>query len=155
MESSRSSMMVHCIYCCHLWYWCFRFLGVWDTVGSVGLPGGLITDNNIFGFNDSLLGDHIERACQALAIGETRQDFVSSILESTLLYAHKPVAQICNKLHQTPAGKAKDQYVKQVWFSGAHSDVCHQPFLFLSLYMTDTISRSEAVTTITTCQTSR
>jgi len=85
-----------------------KFLGVWDTVGALGLPGPfkqLPWQEKIFGFNDSLLGDHIERACQALALNETRYDFAA------------------NKLSQTDAGRAKNQYVKQVWFSGAHADI--------------------------------
>ena len=57
-----------------------RFLGVWDTVGALGLPGPFREEQKVFGFNDSLLGDHIERACQALALNETRQDFVRLLL---------------------------------------------------------------------------
>ena len=59
----------------------FRCVGVWDTVGSFGLPGELsITSKKQgcpFGFPDRILGEHIERAYQALALNETRADFVS------------------------------------------------------------------------------
>ena len=34
---------------------------------------------SIFGFPDKLLGEHVARAYQALAINETRADFVSRI----------------------------------------------------------------------------
>jgi len=57
-----------------------RFLGVWDTVGALGLPEELPFGKRgytLFGFNDSQLGDHIEHACQALALNERRLDFVS------------------------------------------------------------------------------
>ena len=58
-----------------------RFLGVWDTVGALGLPGPFREESKIFGFNDSLLGDHIERAYQALALNETRPYFVCSLFD--------------------------------------------------------------------------
>lgn len=58
-----------------------RFLGVWDTVGALGLPGPF-RESKISGFNDSLLGDHIERACQALALNEMRLDFVCLLFDS-------------------------------------------------------------------------
>jgi len=56
-----------------------RFLGVWDTVGSVGMPEEIRTTeaHKMYGFHDSRLGEHVERACQALALQETRLDFVS------------------------------------------------------------------------------
>ena len=73
-------------------------------------------------FPDSTLGPHVERAYQALAIEETRTDFV------------------CNKWTQTDAGKRKKQVLQQVrfslfdgraiillfsqcWFTGSHADV--------------------------------
>jgi hypothetical protein len=50
-------------------------------VGSLGLPDELTLFSKkiktIFGFPDKLLGAHIERAYQALALNETRRDFVS------------------------------------------------------------------------------
>jgi Uncharacterized alpha/beta hydrolase domain (DUF2235) len=62
-------------------FFCFRCVGVWDTVGSFGLPEELLmySKNNgcPFGFPDRILGEHIERAYQALALNETRADFVS------------------------------------------------------------------------------
>ena len=58
-----------------------RIIGVFDTVGSVGMPEELSLTSqkikNIFGFPDHRLGDHIQRAYQALALDETRADFVS------------------------------------------------------------------------------
>ena len=61
----------------------FRCVGVWDTVGSFGLPEELSMSSKTtgcpFGFPDRILGEHIERAYQALALNETRADFVSFI----------------------------------------------------------------------------
>ncbi len=59
-----------------------RCVGVFDTDGSLGLPEELTLRSpkvtRLFGFPDRLLGPHIERAYQALAMNETRKDFVSS-----------------------------------------------------------------------------
>ena len=60
-----------------------RFIGVWDTVGSLGLPREIDPMREkrrlLFGLPDNLLGEHIEAAYQALAINEMREDFVSSV----------------------------------------------------------------------------
>ena len=57
-----------------------RCVGVFDTVGALGLPGELNLSDKVqtlFGFPDKILGEHIERAYQALALDEHRKDFVS------------------------------------------------------------------------------
>ena len=62
-----------------------RCVGVFDTVGAIGLPKEIVDPLQIedpekvkiFGFNDRSLGDHIERAYHALALNEPRLDFVS------------------------------------------------------------------------------
>jgi len=58
-----------------------RCIGVFDTVGNLGLPEELTMGSQkmttIFGFSDKLLGEHIEYAFHALALNETRADFVS------------------------------------------------------------------------------
>ncbi|KAF8960979.1 hypothetical protein BDZ97DRAFT_2034223 [Flammula alnicola] len=85
-----------------------KCLGVWETVGSLGLPEEIPVPRktyHLFGFQDSQLGDHIEAAYQALALNEMRVDFN------------------CNKFNQTPAGKAKHQTLKQCWFAGCHADI--------------------------------
>ena len=59
-----------------------RCVGVFDTVGSVGLPEELThklpSPKSMFGFPNNELGEHIEHAYHALAIDETRLDFVGS-----------------------------------------------------------------------------
>jgi hypothetical protein len=58
-----------------------RCVGVFDTVGSLGLPEEISLHwkdiTSIFGFSDSALSPDIAYALQALAINETRADFVS------------------------------------------------------------------------------
>ena len=86
-----------------------KCIGVWDTVGSVGIPEDLAKFDVLFkqyyGFFDATLGAHVEHAFHALALDERRKNFVPTLWV------------------QTPEGKAKGQEIKQVWFSGVHSDV--------------------------------
>lgn len=61
-----------------------RSVAVFDTVAAIGLPKEIPTafltkSQNIFGFKDTHLGEHIERAYHALALNETRDDFVSRV----------------------------------------------------------------------------
>ncbi|EPQ60681.1 hypothetical protein GLOTRDRAFT_118837 [Gloeophyllum trabeum ATCC 11539] len=86
-----------------------KSVGVFDTVGSVGLPEELTIHSKevkkLYGFSDAKLGEHIERAYQALALNETRADFN------------------CSKFEQTEGGRRKKQILKQCWFTGSHSDI--------------------------------
>jgi len=86
-----------------------KCVGVFDTVGSVGLPEELTrhseTMKTLFGFRDKSLGEHIEKAYQALALNERRADFD------------------CAKFEQTEGGRRKKQVLKQCWFTGCHSDI--------------------------------
>jgi uncharacterized protein (DUF2235 family) len=78
-------------------------VGVWDTVGSLGIPaifGGV--DPNFFGFLDTSLHPCIKNAYQALAIDERRKEFPPTLWTS----APDP-----------------GQTIQQVWFCGVHSDV--------------------------------
>lgn len=74
------------------------FLGVFDTVGALGVPGILPKDHQ---FHDIELGDSVECARQALAIDEDRMVFAPCLWTAP----NRP------------------ERVKQVWFEGAHSDV--------------------------------
>lgn len=82
-----------------------RFLGVFDTVGSLGIPLGLAGNWAGSGdrFHDTKLGSAVDYAYQALAIDEHRGPFVPA------LWARPD--------HNNNRG------VEQVWFPGVHSDV--------------------------------
>ena len=60
----------------------FRCLGVWDTVGALGVPKELMPiptkKVKLFGFHDQYLGEHIQYAFQAMALHEMRSSFVST-----------------------------------------------------------------------------
>ena len=81
-----------------------EFLGVWDTVGALGIPLRGLTrlTRGHHQFHDVRLTRIVRRAYQALAIDEQRFPFRPS------LWQVEP---------------RDDQDVEQVWFAGAHSDV--------------------------------
>jgi uncharacterized protein (DUF2235 family) len=78
-----------------------RFVGVWDTVGALGIPisflGFLDREDE---FYDTKLGDNVEIARHAMAVDEMRSDFEPTIWEP------RPGLSL-----------------KQVWFAGAHGDI--------------------------------
>jgi len=83
-------------------------VGVWDTVGSLGIPGLLfsIFDQKKYGFLDTTLHPNIKKAVHAVCIDESRAQFQPT-------------------LWTNPDGsmRANDNVVQQVWFAGVHSDV--------------------------------
>jgi len=78
-----------------------HFVGVWDTVGALGIPVSLMGmfDGNDE-FYDNRMGSNVSFARHALAIDEKREDFAPTIWQP------KP-----------------DVDLKQVWFAGCHSDI--------------------------------
>ena len=84
-----------------------RFIGVWDTVGSLGVPDlglpGTHWLNRRWQFHDVRLSASVQSAYHALAIDETRRPFLPTLW--------------------TPDGDVPGQHVEQVWFSGVHCDV--------------------------------
>lgn len=89
------------------------FIGVWDTVGALGIPTELpgwdwLSQRvhgweGLWGFHDTQLSSHVKHAYHALAIDETREAFKPT------LWTQDPAA----------AGQA----LEQVWFSGVHTEV--------------------------------
>lgn len=88
------------------WETRIKFIGVWDTVGALGVPN-LPTVPALsarWKFHDVTLSSYVDNAFQALAIDERRKSF-----QPTLWQQGQPA----------PA----DQKLEQVWFSGVHSNV--------------------------------
>ena len=81
------------------------FLGVFDTVGALGVPGFM---RHAPRFHDVQLSGQILRARHALAVDETRLKFAPTFWEAPDEPSDAPT---------------EDARVKQVWFEGAHSDV--------------------------------
>lgn len=78
-----------------------KFVGVWDTVGAMGIPFsflGLLDEKDEF--YDNKIGPNVRIARHALAIDEFRYDFEPTI------WSNRPGLDL-----------------KQVWFAGAHCDV--------------------------------
>jgi uncharacterized protein (DUF2235 family) len=83
-----------------------HFIGVWDTVGSLGVPddlalANLIDDPTDHSFHDTDLSPIVKHARHAVAMDEHRQSFIPTLWT------------------QIPDGAD----VKQVWFPGCHGDV--------------------------------
>ena len=83
------------------------FIGVWDTVRALGVPGssGLVFWRHAF--HDATLNPHVPHARQALSIDENRQVFAPEIWDES---------------EETPEAKVLGR-IKQVWFPGVHSDI--------------------------------
>jgi uncharacterized protein (DUF2235 family) len=85
-----------------------RMIGVWDTVGSLGIPGLFFEmfDEKKYGFLDTALHPNVQNAYHAVSIDERRMQF-----EPTLW--------------TNPDGseRVNDAHVEQVWFPGVHCDV--------------------------------
>lgn len=81
-----------------------RFIGVWDTVGALGIPGILnFIGRARFQFHDVALSRSVDFAYQALGIDEKRRFFKPTMWE------------------QHP--EASGQELEQAWFPGVHMDV--------------------------------
>lgn len=83
-----------------------RFLGVWDTVGALGIPDdleilNLFDDKDKWEFHDTSLGMHVKSARHAMAIDEVRSCFTVTRWSNA-------------KTHPD---------AKEIWFPGCHSDV--------------------------------
>ena len=84
-----------------------RFIGVWDTVGALGVPDlgvpGLNWMNRRWEFHDTTLSSRVQSAFQALAVDEARRPFTPTLWQ--------------------PQATANGQQLEQVWFAGVHCDV--------------------------------
>ena len=86
------------------------FIGVWDTVGSLGmpLPWYNMVNTKKYKFHDVKLSSYVGHAYHALAIDEKRKLFAPTLWE-------KSSAVINNTNHK--------QKLEQRWFAGVHSNV--------------------------------
>lgn len=81
-----------------------KFIGVWDTVGALGIPLDILSKFNtrFYEFHDTRLSRIVKNACHALAIDENRKDYDVCLWDPT---------------------EQPEQEIEQRWFVGAHSDV--------------------------------
>ena len=95
-----------------------RFVGVWDTVGSLGIPGvasWFPFSRSHYAFHDTDLSKIVQYAYQALALDEHRSDF-----EPTKWTRPDATRQ---PGESASAWKPEQIEVEQRWFVGAHSDI--------------------------------
>lgn len=77
-----------------------HFLGVWDTVASIGLPN-IKDDTRPVGdevFEDNTIAPNIKKACHLVAVDETRLAFRPTLMN-------------------------REARVTEIWFPGVHSDI--------------------------------
>lgn len=87
-----------------------KFIGVWDTVGSLGIPLKLWTAMNKgrYQFHDVTLSSHVDHAYHALAIDDKRALFAPTLWEKS------------NTVMKASSHKQK---MEQRWFCGVHSNI--------------------------------
>jgi uncharacterized protein (DUF2235 family) len=81
-----------------------RCIGVWDTVGALGIPVPFQIDKHQNEFHDTDLSSRVDFAYQALAIDERRKPFVPCVWNKQ-------------------AGSPASQVLEQAWFAGVHCNV--------------------------------
>lgn len=82
-----------------------KCIGVWDTVGSMGIPGTLLNGYRAsdFQFHNTELGKDVEVALHAVAIDERRKNFAPTLWNEDK--------------------KPSNRVLEQVYFPGVHSNV--------------------------------
>lgn len=81
-------------------------LGVWDTVGALGIPGTSFSEHGRYAWHDTELSSIVRRAYQAMALDE-----------------HRKAYDIALWTHPGGAKKPCQEEVEQRWFIGAHANV--------------------------------
>jgi uncharacterized protein (DUF2235 family) len=92
-----------------------KMIGVWDTVGALGVPFGNIPgiSRKRFGFHNTSLSTLFEHAYHALAIDEHRAPF-----SPTLWSKFVPT-----ELDQPKKRRTRASIIEQRWFAGSHANV--------------------------------
>ena len=81
-----------------------KFLGVWDTVGALGIPLDVLKLFNMkfYEFHDTKLSSIVENAYHAVAVDEHRRDYTATLWNPDT---------------------EPEQKMEQRWFVGAHCDI--------------------------------
>lgn len=93
-----------------------KYIGVWDTVGALGIPSRYTLLNPInrrHQFHDTSLSHFVEGARHAVAIDEKRKDFQPTLWDN--------VAELNGMASSDP--EARDAAYQQQWFPGTHGSV--------------------------------
>jgi uncharacterized protein (DUF2235 family) len=85
-----------------------KFVGVWDTVGALGIPIQFFTFfNKEYQFHDVKLSSDVDYAYHAVALDEKRRLFQPTLWE----------------MSRSAMNDRIEQHFEQVWFPGVHSNV--------------------------------
>ena len=98
------------------------YLGVWDTVGALGVPGFLASAkllNQKYQFHDTDLSRSVGSARHAVAIDERRKTFPSSLWDN--LDQLNALALTGDRKAQIDPTTLEDWPYRQEWFPGDHS----------------------------------
>ncbi|WP_163391495.1 DUF2235 domain-containing protein [Enterovibrio norvegicus] len=83
-----------------------HFMGVWDTVGALGVPGTILSEKGVFSWHDTTLSDSIKHAFHAMALDEHRSAYNAALWTCNANTEMRPIEE-----------------VEQRWFIGAHANV--------------------------------
>ncbi len=124
-----------------------KFLGVWDTVGALGVPLRRLSRDKKwirkYGFHDARLSGIVESAYQALAVDEEREVFAANLWQppgqaknpkeeaedydpgfrDKHLRCFEGAPIELPPLEESSSETGSSQTVEQMWFVGCHSDV--------------------------------
>lgn len=84
-----------------------KFIGVWDTVGALGIPIKLLYNKTKYLFHDTTLSSYVDFAYHALAIDEQRENFQPALWQQSENVKKNNIKQI----------------LEQRWFTGVHSNI--------------------------------
>ncbi|MBS1556502.1 MAG: DUF2235 domain-containing protein [Bacteroidetes bacterium] len=86
-----------------------KFIGVWDTVGALGIPVNALQwfNKKKYSFYDTTLSSIIENAYHAVSIDEQRANFKPTLWQKSANLTHRNFEQV----------------LEQKWFAGVHSNV--------------------------------
>lgn len=83
-----------------------HFIGVWDTVGALGVPGTLLSERGKYSWHDTELSSIVDYAYHAIALDE-----------------HRPAYDVPLWTSADGQKKPSNIEVEQRWFIGAHTNV--------------------------------
>ena len=102
-----------------------NYLGVWDTVGALGVPGHWLTAklfNKKHQFHDAHLSSMVKSARHAVAIDERRKTFPPAMWSEKLDVMNRAALGLDADVSLDPKSRTEWAY-RQEWFPGDHGSV--------------------------------
>jgi uncharacterized protein (DUF2235 family) len=110
-DFEEQTILSHCYYQRNF----VKMIGVWDTVGTLGIPFGNIPgiSRKTLGFHNTHLSKIVQHSYQALALDEFRKPYWAVLWTN-----FRPA-----KPNEADAEQVDNRHVEQRWFAGAHCNV--------------------------------